>query len=143
MAGFVYDEYRNSIGGQPTHSVIDWNDDTIKCYFVDEGTDTPNQTTDIDAGDRTGAYPAYASAVSMTASSSLSSNVLVLDSTDTTFSAFDTSAVTVESLDIFKEGGSQATSPMISNHDDYTGMPFTGTGADVVVVWAATGVIRI
>lgn len=143
MAGFIYDEYRNSLGGQPTHSVIDWHDDTIKGYFVDEGTDTISQTADIDAGDRTGAFPAYASAVAIAASSSLSSSVLVLDATDTTFTALDTSATTVESLDIFKDSGVQATSPNISNHDDYTGMPFTGTGGDVVVVYHANGIIRI
>ena len=143
MAAFLYDECRRSIGGIPTHSVIDFNDDTLKAYFIDHGTDTPSQTADQDAGDRTGAFPAYASAVDIQNSTSISSSVMVLDGVDTVFTALDTSATTVESYDIFKESGSQATSPMVSNHDDYTGLPFTGTGGDVTVVYAATGIIRI
>jgi len=143
MASFLYDEFRNSLGGAPTHSTIDWNTDTIECFFVDEADDTPNQTTDVDAADRLAAsqVPAFASAPTMTATTTISSNVLVLDASDLTFTAL--SGDQVESYDIFKNSGTDTTSPLIGNFDDATGLPLTPSGGNVTIVWAATGIIRI
>lgn len=150
MAAFVYDEGRKMLSGDSglyTHQALNWTGNDVRCAFIDEGTDTPSQTADADFGDRTGFYPTtYSSTVAMTTSNSISSSILVLDSTDTTFTALDTSGAVganVESLDIFVYNVTQASAPMISNHDDYTGLPVTGTGGDVTVVWAATGIIRI
>lgn len=145
MAAFLYDEFRASIGGNPTHSVIDWQDDTtISTYFVDEADDTPSQTADVDSADRAAAaqVPVFASAAAIgTRTTSLSSNVLVLDAADTTHTSL--SGDQSESLDIFKNSGAEATSPLISNHDDYTGLPLTPSGGNVTIVWPATGIIRI
>lgn len=142
MAGFLFDEFRSSLGGAPTHSVIDWNTDDIRSFFSDHGVDTP-LITDQDAFDITSKYPAFDGTAINTPTTAVTSNILVLDATDTVYTALDTSSNTVESLNIFKDSGTDTTSPMISSHDDYTGMPFTGTGGDVTVVWAATGIIRI
>jgi hypothetical protein len=143
MASFLYDECRNSIGGIPTHSVIDFNDDTIKCFFVDEADDAPNQTTDVDAADRSAAaqVPDYASAVDVAMTAAISSNVLVLDGTDAVFTALNDDPV--ESYDLFKDSGVEATSPLIGNFDDATGLPLDPSGGNVTIVWAATGIIRI
>lgn len=143
MASFLYDEFRKSIGGAPTHSVIDWNTDTIEAFFVDEADDTPNQTNDQDAADRAAAsqVPAFASAPTMTCSTAVSSNVLVLDANDLTFTAL--TGDQSESYDIFKNSGTDTTSPMIGNFDDATGLPLTPSGGDVIIVWGATGIIRI
>lgn len=143
MASFLYDEFRLCLGGAPTHSAIDWNTDTIEAFFVDEADDTPNQTSDVDAGDRAAAsqVPAFADAPTMTCTAAIDSNVLKLDATDLVFTAL--TGDPVESLDIFKNSGTDTTSPLISNHDDYTGLPLTPSGGNVTVVWHATGIIRI
>lgn len=144
MAAFLYDEFRKSLGGVPTHSVIDLNDDTFSVFFVDEADDTPDQTNDVDAADRVAGaqVPAFASAPSLASNaSSISSNVLVWDATDLTFTAL--SGDQSESYDIFKDSGTDTTSPLVSNHDDATGLPVTPSGGDVVIVWGATGILRI
>ena len=146
MASFLYDEFRKSLGGNPTHSVIDWQDDTtISTFFVDEADDTISQTADVDVADRAtlAQVPAYASAANLTGRSpvSVTSNILVLTASNTTHSTL--SGDQVESLDIFKNSGSDTTSPLIGNFDDYTGIPLTPSGGDVTIVWAATGIIRI
>lgn len=145
MASFLYDEFRLSLGGAPTHSVIDWKDDTtISTFFVDEADDTISQTSDVDAADRAAAaqVPAFASAAAIaTRTSTMDSNVLKLDASDTTHTSL--SGDQVESLDIFKNSGSDTTSPLIGNFDDYTGLPLTPSGGNVTIVWAATGIIRI
>lgn len=144
MASFLYDEFRLSLGGAPTHSVIDWNTDTIKAFFVDEADDTISQTADVDAADRAAAaqVPAFASAPTLgSATSTISSNVLVLDAADLTFTSL--TGDQVESYDIFKNSGTDTTSPMIANFDDATGLPLTPSGGNVTIVFHANGIIRI
>ena len=149
MASFVYDEGRRAcFGGTPTHSAIDLNDDTLGVYFVDEGTDTPNQTSDQDDADRTGQNPTFANAPNLGSAgsrSTISSNVLVVDAADLLFSGGSvlTGSTSVESIDLWKDSGTSSTSPFIANFDDYTGLPLTPSGTDVTIVWAATGIIRV
>lgn len=149
MASFVYDEGRRAaFGGVPTHSAIDLNDDALGVYFVDEGTDTPNQTSDQDDADRTGQNPTFANAPNLGSAGSrvtISSNVLVFDAADLVFTGSGalTGVTSVESIDMWKDSGTSATSPMFANFDDYTGLPLTPAGVDVTIVWAATGIVRV
>ena len=123
--------------------MIDFADDTISCFFVDEADDAPDQTNDVDAADRTAAaqVPDFASAVDTAMTAAISSNVLVLDGTDAVFTALNDDPV--ESYDLFKNSGVDTTSPFVSNHDDATGLPLDPSGGNVTIVWAATGIIRI
>lgn len=148
MASFVYDEGRRSLTGIPTHSAMDLNDDAFSVFFIDEGTDTPDQTNDQDAADRTGNNPTFANAPALGSAGSrvtISSNVAVMDAADLVFTGSGalTGGTSVESIDIFKDSGTNTTSPMLANFDDYTGLPLTPSGTDVTIVWAATGIIRI
>lgn len=148
MAGILFDEFRKSIGGNPSNAqgMTDWQDGTIGLWTVDEGTDTIDQAADVDAADRTGFNPTFANAPNLAGkTSSISSNVLVLDATDTVFTGASalTGSTSVESLELFLDTGTNTTSNLISNHDDYTGLPYTPAGVDVTVVWPATGIIRI
>lgn len=146
MAGILFDEFRKSLGGAPTHSVIDWNTDAIGAWFVDEGVDTIDQAADVDAADRTGFNPTFAAAPNLTTpTSTVTSNVLILDAVDEVFTGAEalTGSTSVESFELWKDSGTNTTSPLISNHDDYTGLPLTPSGTDVTVVFAATGIIRI
>jgi hypothetical protein len=145
MASFLYDEFRKSLGGNPTHSVIDFEDDTLGMFFVDEADDTPSQTADVDAADRTAAaaHPDFASAPNLVNNTAtIASSILVLDANDLTFTALGAEDP-MESLDLFKDSGTDTTSPFIANFDDYTGLPLTPSGTDVVVVFHANGIIRI
>jgi hypothetical protein len=144
VASFLYDEFRKSIGGNPTHSVIDLQDDTITVFFVDEADDTISQSADADAADRTAGaqVPAFASAPSLASKTiNVTSNILIWDAADLTFTAL--TGDQVESYDIFKDTGTDSTSPMIGNFDDATGLPLTPSGGDVTIVWHANGIIRI
>jgi hypothetical protein len=146
MAAFLFEEFRKSIGGNPTHSVIDLQDDAIGIWFVDHATDTPNTTTDVDCADRTGFNPTFAAAPNLAGKTvAIDSGVLKWDATDEVFTGGEalTGSTSVESLEYWKDSGTNTTSPFISNHDDYTGLPLTPSGTDVTVVFPATGIIRI
>lgn len=148
MASFIFDEGRKGIlhGIAATHSEIDLSADAIGAHFIDEGTDTPDQTNDQDHADRTGFNPTFANAPNLAGKSwSVTSNVAVFDATDEVFTGSEalTGSTSVESFELWKDSGTNTTSPFISNHDDYTGLPLTPSGTDVTVVFAATGIIRI
>jgi hypothetical protein len=53
-----------------------------------------------------------------------------------------TGSTSVESIELWKDTGTNTTSPLIANFDDYTGLPLTPSGGDVTIVWAATGILR-
>jgi hypothetical protein len=144
MASFLYDEFRATLGGEPTHSAINLETDTFSMFFVDEADDTISQSADIDAADRASAaqVPAFASAPSLANNTAtVSSNILVFDADDLTFTSL--SGDQSESLDLFKDSGTDTTSPMVANFDDYTGLPLTPSGGNVTVVFSGTGIIRI
>lgn len=144
MASFMYDIARINIMGEDTHLFVDLDDDTLGMFGVDEADDTPNQTSDQDVADRLAAsqVPAFASAPNLVNSAVTAvANRGVLDADDLTFTALTGDAF--ESLDLFKDTGTDTTSVLISNHDDYTGLPFTPGGSDLVVVFHANGILRI
>lgn len=132
------------IGGIGTHSTtINFDTATLGVFFVDEADDTISQTSDVDAADRTAAaqVPDFASAPNITTNAStITSNVLMVDGDDTLFTALDDDPV--ESYDIFIDSGTDTTSPLISNHDDATGLPLDPSGGNVTIVWGATGIYR-
>jgi len=148
MASFIFDEGRKAIiGCTGTHSEVDLNDDALAVWFVDEGTDVPDQTADVDCADRTGFNPTFANAPTLGSAGSRStivSNVLMFDAADLAFTggAVLTGSTSVESLELWKDTGTNTTSPLLANFDDYTGLPLTPSGGDVTVVWSATGILR-
>jgi hypothetical protein len=144
MASFIYDILRINIMGEDTHTFVDLDDDTLGMFFVDEADDTPNQTSDQDVADRAGAsqVPAFASAPNLAnAAVTAASNTGMLDADDLVFTSLSGDAS--ESIDLFKDTGTDTTSVLISNHDDYTGLPFTPSGGNVTLAFHANGIIRI
>jgi hypothetical protein len=130
--------------GEDTHSFVDLDDDTLGAFFVDEADDTPSQSADQDVADRASAaqVPAFASAPNLAnGTTTIDSNVGKFDADDLTFTAL--TGDQSESLDLFKDTGTDTTSVLILNADTYTGLPLTPSGGDVVVVWHSTGIIRI
>lgn len=144
MASFVYDLPRINIMGEDTHAFVDLDDDTLGMFFVDEADDAPAQATDQDVADRLAAsqVPAFASAPNLANSAVTAvANRGVLDTDDLTFTAL--TGDPVESVDLFKDTGTDTTSVLIANFDDYTGLPLTPSGSDVVIVFSASGILRI
>jgi hypothetical protein len=141
MASFLYDNFRDLLGKS---TGPDLNAATLGMFFVDEADDTPTQATDQDVADRLAASqePAFASAPNLVSNTwTIVSNRGVLDATDLTFTAL--TGDPVESIDLYQDTGTDTTSVLISNHDDYTGLPLTPSGSDVVIVFSASGIIRI
>lgn len=144
MANFLYDIFRINIMGEDTHAYVDLDDDVLGAFFVDEADDTPSQTADQDVADRLAAsqVPAFASAPNLVNNATtIDASVGKFDADDLTFTAL--TGDPSESLDLFKDTGTDTTSVLILNADTYTGLPITPSGGDVVVVWHSTGIIRI
>lgn len=147
MPSFLYDEFVTSIMGSASASGFfpDLQDNSYRIFLIDHGVDVPNQATDQTVNDRAvGAQvPALASAPT------LGSQSVVIDANQGKFDAADTvfaglSGVECESIDLFNYINDTPTNDLlIANFNDYTGLPITPSGGNLVVIWPATGIIRI
>jgi len=138
MADASYDEFRNAILGAPTHSVPDLNTDNFRIGLRDEGVTAINLATQIDLADVVTAHVAESSNLA-----SLTVGVVavgVFDHADVTFTAV--TGASVESLDYFKETGTDSTSPLLWNIDSATGLPVTPNGGNITWAPHASGVYR-
>lgn len=110
---------------------INWLADTFKCVLVDTGTYAFNQShsslADIPAGARIG------SIVTLTGTAIVSG---ACDANDVTFPSV--SGASAEAVVIFKDGGTEATSPLIIFIDQATGLPITPNSGDIIVNWDNT-----
>lgn len=141
MANFVADAFRNGILG--AHATrVDLDADTIKAMFVDHADDTPGVTDDfIDDIVSAARVPAIGSCPTLGTKTIGTVAVGVFDAADTVFTAL--SGDQSESLILFKDSGSEATSNLICRWDTATGLPLTPNGADVTVQWAAGGILTV
>lgn len=126
MANALYDLGREGfLAGD-----IDWDANTIKIMLIDEADDTIDLATDDNLDDRaSGARVATSSALG-----SKTTTAGVADAADVTFSAV-TGDVS-ESIDGFKDTGTESTSRLIFNIDTATGLPVTPNGGDITVTWS-------
>lgn len=134
MANRFFDSYRNIIIGNSATGLVDWNADTMRGFLIDTGTVTPNTSThdfydDLVAGivgtKTTLPSVTYPSAGTVTC-------------TAVTFTAV--SGATAENFGIFKDTGTNSTSPLVALYDTFSaGMPVTPNGGDIVVTPHASG----
>lgn len=136
MASALYNNYKNLLLGGGTHSRPDLDSDTIKVALRDEGTTAIDLATHQDLADISSAIVGTAQTVGSPTVGVVGAGVF--DHADVTFSAV--SGNSVESLDYYMDSGSAATSPLICNIDDATGLPLTPNGGDVVWAPNAAGV---
>jgi hypothetical protein len=124
MADAVYDKGREAfLSGD-----IDWTTDNIKVVLVDNSY-TPNTSTDqylstILAGWR------------VDTSANLSSKTVsggVADAADETIS--NVSGNDIYYIVIYKDTGTEATSPLIAVIDSATGLPYSPDGNDIEIIW--------
>jgi hypothetical protein len=130
MANALYDLGREGfLAGD-----IDWDANTIKLLFVDEADDTIDLAVDDNIDDRASAARIPSSAISGFPSfASKTTTAGVADAADYTHSTV--TGDQFESIDIFKDTGTETTSRLIANIDTATGLPCTPGGGNITVAW--------
>jgi len=125
MADTLYDYARQRfLEGQ-----LNWLTDTIKVYLVDTGAYTPQTAIHQYLADIT-LSARIAGPVTLTSKSTTGG---AADAADCTFTSV--SGATIEAIVIYKDTGSEATSPVIAYIDTATGLPITPNGGDIIVTW--------
>ena len=124
MANALYDHGRNAF----LRGEIAWHSDTIKVILVD----TDDYTVDLANHDYLDDVPAAARVATATLSGK-TATAGVADADDTTFSSV--TGDTCEALIIYKDTGTESTSPLIAYIDSATGLPITPNGGDITVKW--------
>lgn len=125
MTNALYAKYRQKAleGG------VAWLTDNIKAILVDNADYTVNLSTHEFLSD----VPSGAREETSGNLASKSSTLGVADAADVTWAA--AAGDPCESVVIYKDTGSAATSPLIAYIDTATGLPVILNGGDVTVVW--------
>jgi len=125
MANALFDKARQRfLEGQ-----FNWNTDTIKAALVDTGTYTPNLSaheflSDISSGARVAMSGAFTGKTTTGGAA---------DANDITYTSV--TGPSIEAIVIFKDTGTDSTSPLIAYIDTATGLPITPNGGDIIVTW--------
>ncbi|MGL4230965.1 MAG: hypothetical protein ACRCWJ_06320 [Casimicrobium sp.] len=125
MANTLYDKGRQRF----LEAQINWLTDTIKVILVDTSAYTGNFTTheylsDISASAR------IAGPITLTSKTTTGG---AADAADVTFTSV--SGASIEAIVIYKDTGTEGTSPLIAYIDTATGLPITPNGGDIIVTW--------
>lgn len=124
MANALYGLGRNKFA----NGDIDWVNDTIKLYLID----TDDYAVSIDVDEFADDIASGAKVATATFAGN-STALGVCDANDTTFTSV-TGDVS-EALVIWKDTGTQSTSPLLVYLDTGTGLPITPNGGDITVTW--------
>jgi len=108
---------------------IDWVNDTIKLYLIDTADYTVSIDVDEFADDVT-----TAGKVATATLTGNSATLGVANATSPTVFSSVTGDVS-EALVLWKDTGTQSTSPLIAYIDGATGLPVTPNGGDINVTW--------
>ena len=139
MADAFYVEMRNAMLGAWTHSFVDLNTDNTRCALRDEGTTAINLSTQVDLADVVSAHVAESANLGTPTVGSVAAGVF--DHDNVTFS--EVTGDSCESIDYYKETGTDSTSPLICNIDSATGLPVTPNGGNITWTPSASGVFQI
>lgn len=125
MANTLYDLGRKRF----LEANINWLTDTIKVVLVDTGSYTANFTSheffaDVSVGAR------VTTSVTLVGKDTTGG---AADASDVTFTSV--SGPSIEAIIIYKDTGTEATSPLIAYIDTATGLPITPNGGDIIVTW--------
>lgn len=125
MANALFDKARQRfLEGQ-----FNWNTDTIKAVLVDTGTYTANLSaheflSDIGSGARISTSGAFTGKATTGGAA---------DANDVTFTTV--TGASIEAIILYKDTGTDSTSPLIAYIDTATGLPITPNGGDIIVTW--------
>lgn len=125
MANALFDKGRQRF----LEAQLNWSIDTIKAVLVDTGPGAPSLSADefladIPGGRRIATSGAFTGKTTTGGAA---------DAADITFTSV--SGVSIEAIIIYKDTGSDATSPLIAYIDTATGLPITPNGGDIIVTW--------
>ena len=125
MANALFDKGRQRF----LEAQLDWGTATIKAVLVDTATYTVNLSaheflSDVSGGARISTSGAFTSKTSTGGAA---------DAADVTFTSV--TGASIEAIIIYKDTGSDATSPLIAYIDTATGLPITPNGGDIIVTW--------
>jgi hypothetical protein len=144
MANILFDAYRNSLIGKTSDysARVDFDTDTIKAGFQDEGTATPAAGNVFITSFSSGLVPAFASCVTLTSPTVGVVAAGTVDAADTLFTAL--TGASVEGIVIFKNVTVVGDSPGLAYFNTgITGVPFTPSGGDVTIQWNASGIWQV
>ena len=125
MANALFDKARQRfLEGQ-----FNWNTDTIKAVLIDTGTYTANLSaheflSDIGTGARITTSGAFTGKTTTGGAA---------DANDITFTSV--TGASIEAIVLYKDTGTDSTSPLIAFIDTATGLPITPNGGDIIVTW--------
>lgn len=125
MSNTLYDKGRQRF----LEAQINWLTDTIKVLLVDTGNYTPNFSTHEFLAD-IGVSARVTTPITLTGKASTGG---AADASDVTFTSV--SGASIEAIIIYKDTGTEATSPLIAYIDTATGLPITPNGGDIIVTW--------
>ena len=138
MASQYYNDFMDGEFGAPIHTVIDLDTDNIRHQLTDEGAaafSAANQDlADIVAGLISESANLAGTTVGVVGDG-------VFDHTDEVHASV--TGASIEAVDYYKETGTDSTSGLISNHDDWTNLPLTPNGGNITVAPAAGGVFAV
>jgi hypothetical protein len=125
MANALYEKGREGF----LDGSIDWDTNNIKLTLIDEADDTVDLTNDDNWDDRV-------AAARVATSGNLASKTVtngVADAADVTLTSV--TGDQSESIDIYKDSGTESTSRLICNIDTATGLPVTPNGGNIDIVF--------
>ena len=125
MANTLFDYCRQRF----LEAQINWMTDTVKVILVSTSAYTPQTAvhqyvSDVPPSGR------IAGPVTLTAKATTGG---AADAADCTFTSV--SGATINAIVIYKDTGTEATSPLIAYIDTATGLPITPNGGDIIVTW--------
>lgn len=145
----AYFAYRNALVGKTsdyTISTVMTNfATTLYVCFSDDATVDPLDSHVFISSYATSENPAFAAKLVLGSVTSGTVATGVVDAADAVFTGATvlTGATSVESLIVFKFITNAAASPVLVHYGSATGLPLTPNGADVTVVWNASGMFSL
>lgn len=125
MSNALYDKGRQRF----LEGSFNWLTDTIKCVLVDAAAYTVNLSVHEFLSDVAGS----ARIAGPVALASKTSTGGAADASDVTFTAV--SGPSIEAIILYKDTGTESTSPLIAYIDTATGLPITPNGGDIIITW--------
>lgn len=124
MANTLYDKARQRF----LQGEINWLTDTIKVLMIDKDAQAFVTSHEFLSDIATSAR--ITTPVTLTGKATTGG---AADAADVTFSAV--SGPSIEALILYKDTGTEATSPLLAWIDTATGLPITPNGGDIIVTW--------
>jgi hypothetical protein len=125
VANTLYDYARQRF----LEAQINWMTDTIKVLLVSTGAYTPQTSVHQYLAD----IPISARIAGPVTLTSKTTTGGAADAADVTFTSV--TGQSIQAIVIFRDTGTEATSPLIAYIDTATGLPITPNGGDIIVTW--------